>query len=48
MCLFSTVPEEHWMGVQRDVKGPDTSFSVEPPGKNKKLLDLQELSIESF
>ncbi|XP_065523088.1 microtubule-associated protein 4 isoform X4 [Lathamus discolor] len=26
-----TVPEEHWMGVQHDVKGPDASFFVEPP-----------------
>uniref|UniRef100_A0A8B9EYX9 Microtubule-associated protein n=1 Tax=Amazona collaria TaxID=241587 RepID=A0A8B9EYX9_9PSIT len=25
------VPEEHWMGVQHDVKGPDASFFVEPP-----------------
>lgn len=34
MCLFSIVPEEHWMGVQHDVTGPDASFFVEPPGKN--------------
>lgn len=34
MCLFSIVPEEHWMGVQHDVMGPDASFFVEPPGKN--------------
>ncbi|XP_074898649.1 microtubule-associated protein 4 isoform X2 [Buteo buteo] len=26
-----TVPEEHWMGVQHDVMGPDASFFVEPP-----------------
>ncbi|XP_040978298.1 microtubule-associated protein 4 isoform X12 [Aquila chrysaetos chrysaetos] len=25
------VPEEHWMGVQHDVTGPDASFFVEPP-----------------
>ncbi|KAM9386546.1 microtubule-associated protein 4 isoform 2-T3 [Phaethornis superciliosus] len=25
------VPEEHWMGAQHDVKGPDASFFVEPP-----------------
>uniref|UniRef100_A0A663MAX5 Microtubule-associated protein n=1 Tax=Athene cunicularia TaxID=194338 RepID=A0A663MAX5_ATHCN len=25
------VPEEHWMGAQHDVQGPDTSFFVEPP-----------------
>ncbi|XP_033918746.1 microtubule-associated protein 4 isoform X6 [Melopsittacus undulatus] len=25
------VPEEHWMGVQHDVKAPDASFFVEPP-----------------
>ncbi|XP_009696400.1 PREDICTED: microtubule-associated protein 4-like [Cariama cristata] len=24
-------PEEHWMGAQHDVKGPDASFFVEPP-----------------
>ncbi|XP_074429917.1 microtubule-associated protein 4 isoform X6 [Larus michahellis] len=24
------VPEEHWMGAQHDVKGPDASFFVEP------------------
>lgn len=33
MC-FSVVPEEHWMGAQHDVKGPDASFFVEPSGKN--------------
>ncbi|XP_050564456.1 microtubule-associated protein 4 isoform X4 [Cygnus atratus] len=26
----NAVPEEHWMGAQHDVKGPDTSFFVEP------------------
>ncbi|XP_061222247.1 fibrous sheath CABYR-binding protein-like [Neopsephotus bourkii] len=31
MCLLSTVPEEHWMGVQSDVEGPDASFFVETP-----------------
>ncbi|XP_009321423.1 PREDICTED: microtubule-associated protein 4-like isoform X3 [Pygoscelis adeliae] len=25
------VPEEHWMGAQHDMKGPDASFFVEPP-----------------
>ncbi|XP_008945074.1 PREDICTED: microtubule-associated protein 4-like, partial [Merops nubicus] len=25
------VPEEHWMGAQPEVKGPDTSFFVQPP-----------------
>ncbi|XP_062459917.1 microtubule-associated protein 4 [Pezoporus occidentalis] len=25
------VPEEHWMGVQSDMEGPDASFFVEPP-----------------
>ncbi|XP_074731819.1 microtubule-associated protein 4 isoform X15 [Strix uralensis] len=25
------VPEEHWMGAQHDVQGPDASFFVEPP-----------------
>ncbi|XP_075603060.1 microtubule-associated protein 4 isoform X4 [Balearica regulorum gibbericeps] len=25
------VSEEHWMGAQHDVKGPDASFFVEPP-----------------
>ncbi|XP_009945632.1 PREDICTED: microtubule-associated protein 4, partial [Leptosomus discolor] len=25
------VPEEHWVGAQHDVKGPDASFFVEPP-----------------
>ncbi|XP_064266649.1 microtubule-associated protein 4 isoform X5 [Passer domesticus] len=25
------VPEEYWMGAQQDMKGPDTSFFVEPP-----------------
>ncbi|XP_010006849.1 PREDICTED: microtubule-associated protein 4 [Chaetura pelagica] len=25
------VPEEHWMGAQHDVKGPDASFFGEPP-----------------
>ncbi|XP_074757125.1 microtubule-associated protein 4 isoform X5 [Athene noctua] len=25
------VPEEHWMGAQHDVQGPDASFVVEPP-----------------
>ncbi|XP_058277095.1 microtubule-associated protein 4 isoform X2 [Hirundo rustica] len=24
-------PEEYWMGAQQDMKGPDTSFFVEPP-----------------
>nr|XP_038029824.1 microtubule-associated protein 4 isoform X5 [Anas platyrhynchos] len=26
----NAVPEEHWMGAQHDVKGPDASFFVEP------------------
>ncbi|KAM6281344.1 microtubule-associated protein 4 [Porphyrio hochstetteri] len=25
------VPEEHWMGAQHDVKGPEASFLAEPP-----------------
>ncbi|XP_055562788.1 microtubule-associated protein 4 isoform X14 [Falco cherrug] len=28
---FLQAEEEHWMGAQHDVKGPDASFFVEPP-----------------
>ncbi|XP_050748067.1 LOW QUALITY PROTEIN: microtubule-associated protein 4 [Gymnogyps californianus] len=36
------VPEEHWMGAQHDVKGPDASFFVEPPVTEAIKLNLPE------
>ncbi|XP_074013756.1 microtubule-associated protein 4 [Numenius arquata] len=39
------VPEEHWMGAQRDAKGPDASFFVEPsvpPTATEAIKDLPE------
>ncbi|KAM6088285.1 microtubule-associated protein 4 isoform 4-T6 [Chlamydotis macqueenii] len=36
------VPEEHWMGAQHDVKGPDASFFAEPPGTEAVKPNLPE------